>query len=130
MEIKKDILIPLGYGKYIRSDKVVALEPITENRGPQRRTQVFIEGLSDPLIASRTESAILRDLVLSPEELRVNEAMELIENIYENLKDVGPMLRKSIFNEAGLNLDQIESKIESLLERSMPNIVDEPSLFE
>lgn len=130
MEIKKDILVPLGYGKYIRSDRIVAIEPITENRGPQRRTLVFIEGISEPLIASRSEAAIVRDLALSTEEVHVNEAVELLEQIYDSFRNIGPMIRKSIFTETGLNIDRIEIRIKRLIERSTSEGVDEPSLFD
>jgi len=34
LEIRKNVIIPLGYGKFVRADKVIALEPIEENRGP------------------------------------------------------------------------------------------------
>jgi hypothetical protein len=34
-------MVPLGYGKFVRSDKIVSLEPIEDDRGPGRRTIVF-----------------------------------------------------------------------------------------
>ena len=62
MKIEKGIMVPLGYGKYFRSDSIVGLEPVEEGRGPGKRTKVYIEHLATPLIASRSEGAILRDL--------------------------------------------------------------------
>jgi hypothetical protein len=68
-------LIPLGYGKYVRADRVFALVPLEGRaRGDGRRTLVHIEGLDDPLVASRSESAIARDIALAlgrpdPDEL-------------------------------------------------------------
>jgi hypothetical protein len=41
MRIDKGLMIPLGYGKYFRSDSIVGLEPIEENRGPGKRTRVY-----------------------------------------------------------------------------------------
>ncbi len=38
MEIKRNLIIPLGYGKFVRSDKIVGLEPIENDRGPCKRT--------------------------------------------------------------------------------------------
>ena len=38
MEIKRDRMVFLGYGKYWRSDGIVGLMPIEEERGPRRRT--------------------------------------------------------------------------------------------
>ena len=56
-------MVPLGYGKFVRADRVFALVPIeTSERGDGRRTYVHIEGLSEPLIASRSERAILTDV--------------------------------------------------------------------
>jgi hypothetical protein len=56
-------MIFLGFGKYARSDKIYALEPITgEDRGGGRRTRVWIEGVDGPVIASRTERTILHEM--------------------------------------------------------------------
>ena len=59
MEIKDNVMVPLGYGKYVRSDKIISLEPIEDNRGPGRRTIVHVEEVKSPIIASRTENSIL-----------------------------------------------------------------------
>jgi hypothetical protein len=56
-------MIFLGFGKYARADKIYALEPITgEDRGHGRRTLVWVDGISEPIIASRTEQTILDDM--------------------------------------------------------------------
>ena len=56
-------MVALGFGKYARADRIFALERITgEERGDGRRTRVWIDGVVDPLIASRTEMTILRDM--------------------------------------------------------------------
>jgi hypothetical protein len=56
-------MVFLGFGKYARADKIYALEPIVgDDRGGGRRTRVWIEGVADPLIASRTERTILHDM--------------------------------------------------------------------
>ena len=53
-------MIFLGFGKYVRADMIYALEPLTEGeRGHGARTRVWVEGIAEPLIASRTERAIL-----------------------------------------------------------------------
>jgi hypothetical protein len=55
-------LIPLGYGKFVRADRVFALVPLErEERKDGRRTYVHVEGLSEPIVASRSERAILAD---------------------------------------------------------------------
>ena len=52
-------MVFLGFGKYARADRIYALEPLTgDDRGDGRRTRVWIEGIAEPIIASRTERAI------------------------------------------------------------------------
>jgi hypothetical protein len=56
-------LVPLGYGKFVRADRVFALVPLEgAERGDGRRTLVYVEGVEDPIVASRSELAITRDL--------------------------------------------------------------------
>jgi hypothetical protein len=56
-------MVPLGYGKFVRADRVFALVPLDPSeRGDGRRTYVHVEGLSEPLVASRSERAILTDV--------------------------------------------------------------------
>jgi hypothetical protein len=66
MNIEAGRMVPLGYGKYFRSDRIVGLEPIEAGRGPGQRTKVYVEQLATPLIASRSEGAILSDMVELP----------------------------------------------------------------
>jgi hypothetical protein len=56
-------MVPLGYGKFVRADRVFAVIPIEgEERGEGRRTYVHVDGLAEPLVASRSERAILADV--------------------------------------------------------------------
>jgi hypothetical protein len=56
-------LISLGYGRFVRADRVFALVPLSpDERGDGRRTYVHVDGLSEPLVASRSERAILADV--------------------------------------------------------------------
>ncbi len=56
-------LVPLGYGVFVRADRVYALVPLQgEARGDGRRTLVHVEGIDEPLVASRSEVAIAADL--------------------------------------------------------------------
>lgn len=56
-------MVFLGFGKYARADKIYALEPLTgTERGGGRRTRVWVEGVSEPLVASRTERTILHEM--------------------------------------------------------------------
>jgi hypothetical protein len=56
-------MIALGYGKFVRADRVFALVPLEGGeRQDGRRTYVHVEGLSEPVVASRSERAILADV--------------------------------------------------------------------
>jgi len=128
MEIKKNAIVPLGYGKYYRADKIIGLEPIEEERGPARRTYVYVEGRQGPVIASRTEETILRDMVVSGEEAEASMAFELLERILHEMERVGPMLRRSIREESGLDLDDLVTRIRRVLSREEDK-ADQASLF-
>ena len=56
-------LVSLGYGKFVRADRIFALVPLEPGeRGEGRRTYVHVEGVSEPIVASRTEQTILDDM--------------------------------------------------------------------
>lgn len=71
-------LIPLGYGKFVRADRVYALVPLEgEDRGDGRRTLVYVDGIEEPVIASRSEGAIARDVAHAMGGGRLREGTEL-----------------------------------------------------
>ncbi len=73
-------MIALGFGKFARSDRIFALEPLVgADRGDGRRTRVWVEGVAEPIIASRTESTILRDMgqEAAADAPLVDEALDL-----------------------------------------------------
>jgi hypothetical protein len=56
-------MVPLGYGKFVRADRVFALVPLERaERRDGRRTYVHVDGLSEPIVASRSERAIMADV--------------------------------------------------------------------
>ena len=56
-------MVALGYGKFVRADRVFAVVPIEAGeRGDGRRTYVHVEGVAEPIVASRSGRAILSDL--------------------------------------------------------------------
>ncbi len=77
-------MVFLGFGKYARADRIYALEPIRgEDRGEGRRTLVWVEGIANPVVASRTERTILADMgqERATEAFVVDEALELAERL-------------------------------------------------
>ena len=116
MRIEKGAMVALGYGKYIRSDRVVALEPIEEGRGPGNRTSVYIEDLEEPVVASRSEVAIMRDLTQSPKEVtKTREQYELLSDIVETISEINPLLRSIIRDQGKWDLDRLEERIKETL---------------
>jgi hypothetical protein len=56
-------MVFLGFGKYVRADRIYALEPIVgEERGNGRRTLVWVEGMDGAMVASRTQETILEEM--------------------------------------------------------------------
>lgn len=109
MKVIPDRLVPLGFGKFVRSDRIVALVPIEDDRGSGRRTLVYVENVSDPMVAGRTENTILRDMV-GPE----SGSIELLRELQVQIGQVRPLLKSSIRSEAGLDLDQLSRRITEL----------------
>jgi hypothetical protein len=79
-------MVFLGFGKYARADKIYALEPLGEGeRGHGRRTRVWIEGVPDPIVASRTERTILLDMGQggAANTQLLDQALDLAERLAE-----------------------------------------------
>ncbi len=97
-------MVFLGFGKYARADKIYALEPLGEGeRGHGRRTRVWIEGVPDPIIASRTERTILLDMGegAAANVQILDQAIDLAERLAEqtqagrvDLADLGRRARR------------------------------------
>ena len=68
-------MVFLGFGKYVRADRIYALEPIVgEERGNGRRTLVWVEGSPTPIVASRTQETILEEMGAEPDGAAVRRA--------------------------------------------------------
>jgi hypothetical protein len=100
--MSSDRMVFLGFGKYARADKVYALEPLVgDERGGGRRTRVWVEGIPDALIASRTERTILHDMGHDAGERSalLDEALDLAERLAaaaeEGRVDLGDLGRRA-----------------------------------
>ena len=117
MRVQAGALVPLGYGKYVRSDRVTSVVPIEEERGPGRRTFVFVENQSEPLVASRAEDSVIRDLVREPREVtRVRQQQEILRDLLEDLSTVNDTVRQIVRDQSSLDLNIIERRIRDVLE--------------
>lgn len=118
MRVEPDKMVALGYGKYFRSDKIAGLEPIEdeEGRGPGRRTFVYLEGRSEPIVASRSEGTILRDMLQTAREItRAGEQYELLVDILQSIRDIDPMLRTIVKQQGNWDLARLERRIETVI---------------
>lgn len=117
MRIHTGVLVGLGYGKYVRSDRVVAVVPIEEERGPGRRTFVYVEGVDQPIVASRAEDSIVRDLVREPQEVtRGRQQQEILRDILEDLGTVNETVRQIVRDRSRFDMELIERRIRDVLE--------------
>lgn len=116
MRIAPRLLVALGYGKYFRSDAIVGLEPIEEERGPGRRTWVYIQGLDKPIVASRTESTILRDMTETSEEVtQAAEQRELLLDVLDSIEAIDPFLRTIVREQGSWDLGRLEERIRQVV---------------
>jgi len=103
MAVSTPRMIFLGFGKWARADRIYALEPLEgPDRGHGRRTRVWVEGLSEPIVASRTERTILTEMgqdaaaAMSP---LLDDALDLAERlataVEEGRVDLGDLGRRA-----------------------------------
>jgi hypothetical protein len=117
VKIQPSVLVHLGFGKYVRSDHVVALIPLEQDRGPGRRTVVYLQGQIEPIVVSRSEDTIVRDLVQEPHEVtQSRQQQEILRDLLQNLDGVNATVRRISRDEGGLDLDRLEDRIMKVLE--------------
>jgi len=117
MRVQTAVLVPLGYGKYVRSDHVTAILPIEEERGPGRRTFVYVSGQDEPIVASRAEDSLVRDLVREPQEVtRSRQQQEILRDLLEDLGTVNETVRQIVRDRSRLDLDLVERRIKDAIE--------------
>ncbi|HEY9845128.1 MAG TPA: hypothetical protein V6D03_02935 [Candidatus Caenarcaniphilales bacterium] len=117
MRMQSAVLVHLGFGKYVRSDQVTAIVPIEQERGPGRRTFIHLEGQADPIVASRAEDSIVRDLVQEPREvIQARQQQEILNDLLTDLDNVNATVRRIARDEGGLDLELLERRIRQVLE--------------
>jgi hypothetical protein len=125
-------MVFLGFGKYARADRIYTLEPILgEERGGGKRTLVWVEGIPEPLVASRTERTILQDMGedASAQASVLEDALALAERLADDSERVGPLLARSIKAESGVDISELGKKARELLEQTARGDDDQHLLF-
>ena len=116
LRIQSGQLVALGYGKFARSDEVVAMERISEGRGPGRRTLVWVRGVENALVASRSEGRIVDDLVTPAEEAaRMRQQRSTLRQLTATLEKVSPALRRVVEEEVGSDIDDLLAEARQVL---------------
>lgn len=116
MEIKPNWLVYLGYGKYWRSDQIVGLVPIEDERGPGRRTHVYVATMDEPIVASRSEESIRREMAAAgDEEFRVGELRSAVADLLEDLSALSPVLKRMLLHEGGVDLRRWEERFRAIV---------------
>ena len=116
MRVQSGQMVPLGYGKYVLSEEVVAVQPLTEGRGPGRRTMVWIRGVAEPVVASRSQEAIVNDLTSPADETaRIRQQRSLLQLVVRTFDAIPPVLRRVLREENGVDLDAVANDIRRVL---------------
>jgi hypothetical protein len=130
MLVQPNRMVFLGYGKYWRSDQIVGLTPIEDERGPGRRTQVFVAERRDPLVASRTEQSILADMGASADSFQVEALREATAELLEAFHEFSPVLRRALLHEHRFDVERWEQRLGDLLRPPpAPEAGEQPGLF-
>ena len=88
-------MIFLGFGKYVRADKIYALEPLPEGeRGHGARTRVWVDGIPSPIIASRTERAVIAAMGVNPSA----EASQIVDGALDLAQRVAAAAEQGRFD--------------------------------
>ena len=130
MQVPPARMVFLGYGKYWRSDRIVGLMPIEDGRGPGQRTEVFVEDRREPLVASRTEEAILANMGAGDEGSRTQALRAATVELLEVLHEFSPVLRRLLLHEHHFDVERWEARLGTLLAApTAPDVAGQSELF-
>jgi len=109
-------MVHLGYGKYWRADRIVGLLPIEEERGPGRRTEVYVENRAEPVIASRTENSLLEDMGGPGPGGSVEGLRAAVTDLRDVLEGLSPVLKRMLRNEGDFDVQGWIRRIQGLVD--------------
>jgi hypothetical protein len=91
-EIRQGVMIPLGHGKWVKSDVIIAVEPLdnsivyqTDRDGNRLRSRVLINHAEEEIIANRTAESILKSMTKQDDDL--NQFGKAIKNLRKEFPD-------------------------------------------
>src|SRR6266581_3709526 len=110
MDVKRGRMVFLGYGKYWRSDRILGLEPI---------------------VASRTEQAILEDMGATDGSFQQEALRQATRELLEAFHEFSPVLRRALQNEHHFDVEKWEGRVSTLLRPSEhPDTASQDDLFD
>jgi hypothetical protein len=130
MDVKRGRMVFLGYGKYWRSDRILGLSR-SRRGGPGQCTNVFIEGRSELIVASRTEQSILEDMGATDDSYRLESLREATRELLEAFHEFSPVLRRALQHEHHFDVEKWEERLGILLRPSEhPDPAHQDDLFD
>ena len=126
IKVQDNELVYVGYGKYVKTDKIIAIEPRTgRDRGEGERTNLYVENISHPLVVSRTHENIIEQ-ILSEEMNKEHIGYEiLLDEILENIGNVNESLRQVIQISSGWDLVDLENRLRRILGQEATEYLDD-----
>jgi len=105
--------------------------PIEEERGPKRRTNVFVQGRPDPIVASRTEQSILEDMGAAGGGVSAQALREAVTDLLAAFHEFSPALRGTLQSEHHFDAEQWEQRLGETLRAPPPSEpVEQNELFD
>ena len=105
--------------------------PIETGRGPGQRTNVFIEGRDEPIVASRTEESILEDMGATDDSFQLEALREATRELLEAFHEFSPVLRRALQNEHHFDVEKWEQRLGGLLRPAEhPDPAQQDDLFD
>jgi len=120
LEKLRGVMIPLGHGKFILSDVIIAVEPLPvgyygKHSGVKVRSRVLINHAEGEILASRTAETILKGMTKQEEVLpRFVDACQSIKNATQKVSN-----RYSVIHSDHIpNRSEIQMIIDALIHYS------------
>lgn len=132
LRIATNRLVCLGYGKFIRADAIEAVLPLEgSDRQPGQRTCLLIDHPKKEIMASRSETSIVRDMIEQEPEIttsiELGPYLKFVDELYDALQEITPSMRKLLEETVGFRVDVTLEQVEQL--RGYPSkVTDEEEL--
>lgn len=112
-------MVMLGYGKYVKADMIQAIIPLEgDDRMAGSRTRVLIGHPAGEIVASRSETSIVRDMGIEDAEsivpVEMSQYIQLADDIYSLIKEIPQSVELMLQETANIDLSAIADRIAEL----------------